>query len=44
MRALVYPDEPDVRARRAANRLEAAGEADQSTAAIAAGAAPVAEH
>ncbi len=37
MRALVYPDEPDVRARRAANRLEAAGEADQNISAVAAG-------
>lgn len=42
MRALVSPDEPDVRARRAANRLEAAGEADQNIAAVASGSAPAA--
>jgi F-type H+-transporting ATPase subunit epsilon len=42
MRALLYPEDPVVRARRAANRLDTAGEADAGTAAIAAGAAPAA--
>jgi F-type H+-transporting ATPase subunit epsilon len=42
MRALVSPEEPDVRARRAANRLEAAGEADQNITAVASGSAPAA--